>query len=220
MQIIPVIDLKQNLVVHAVRGDRNHYQPIHTVSKLVRNSDIDSVLQGFLQHYPFQTFYIADLDAITGKGNHTALIQQTLARYPALTFWVDNGSQLTNVQPTQANYKTVIGTESQQQAAFISDMDFILSLDFKQQQPAGDMAWFTDARLWPQKVIIMTLNRVGSNAGPEIELLSTLRHQHPDKDLIAAGGVRNNADIETLKQLGISAVLVATALHTGKLVMA
>ena len=66
MKIIPVIDLKDGVVVHAQQGIRDLYQPINTA--LCQSSDIYQVIEAFLGVYDFDTFYIADLNAITHQG--------------------------------------------------------------------------------------------------------------------------------------------------------
>ena len=224
MQIIPVIDLKGGQVVHAVRGDRKHYQPIHLNSGLTASSAVDAVMAGFLNLYPFDTFYIADLDAITGNGadGHCRLIASLLDRYPHIHFWIDNGTQYSGLGSCRPpNYKTVIGTESQQAQPYPTsreaNRDFILSLDFKQRQPSGHPAWFTDAGLWPEDIIVMTLNRVGGQAGPDFDKLSEFCTAYPAKNFIASGGIRDDSDLLRLVEMGIGAALLATALHGGAL---
>lgn len=215
MQIIPVIDLKQGQVVHAVRGDRAQYQAIHAHSVLTHSSAIDAVLSGFLSVFPFKRFYIADLDAIMGAGTHDPLIKKLADDHPEIEFWLDNGSQLADIDNSQPNLKWVIGTESQRFPPCKSDHDFMLSLDFKNQQPAGLPDWFSQAQYWPNTVIAMTLSKVGSNAGPDLDKLIELTQNYPNKHFVAAGGVRNYRDLLKLKEIGIHAALVATALHAG-----
>ena len=217
MQIIPVIDLKDGIVVHAVRGDRAAYQPIHQASCLTTDSDIDAVLAGFLRLYPFKQFYIADLNAITGSGNHQALIDAMLLAHPEIEFWVDSGCQLSEISDGAENMKWVIGTESQQATPSPSPHDFILSLDFKNDLPADRADWFKHSRFWPERLIVMTLNRVGSKSGPDFAKLRALQRQHPQKQWIAAGGVGQKQDLTDLKNAGIEAALVATALHNGSI---
>ncbi|QPK64134.1 histidine biosynthesis protein [Methylomonas sp. LL1] len=215
MRIIPVIDLKDGLVVHAVRGDRARYQPIHLHSGLSHRSDIDAVLTGFLTLYPFNRFYIADLNAITGSGNHRELIESLLYKYPDIDFWIDNGRQISDITQGPPNQKWVLGTESQTSPARRADQPFILSLDFKNQQAAGHPSWFEQADCWPDDIIVMTLSRVGGNQGPDLEKLAELYRRNPDKHFIAAGGVRHLDDLNHLKKVGIQSALVATALHSG-----
>ncbi len=217
MQIIPVIDLKDGQVVHAVRGERAHYQPIHPHSKLTDSSQLSDVLAGFLKLHPFRQFYIADLNAISGNGGHEAMIIAAAKAHPHLEFWLDDGRQWPSLIPELNNIKPVIGTESQRQPPQASQTDFILSLDYKQTQAQGPAAWFTLSQFWPGTVIVMTLHRVGSHDGPDFDKLHALRQSHPAQHFVAAGGVRGYDDLLRLKTLGIQAALVATSLHTGSL---
>ncbi len=214
MRIIPVIDLKDGQVVHAVRGAREHYQPIHLNSRLCASSDADDVIESFLRLYPFDCFYCADLDAICGHGNHTSVIQKLLKKHPDIEFWLDNGTQLAQIQTAQANLKHVIGTESQLAEPSRVEQDYVLSLDFK-QDAMGKRAWFERSEFWPQQIIVMTLGRVGSQGGPDFEKLTELSSLHPEKNWIAAGGVRGPDDLKQLANLRISGILIATALHSG-----
>ncbi|MGZ5030500.1 MAG: HisA/HisF-related TIM barrel protein, partial [Methylobacter sp.] len=111
MKIIPVIDLKNGVVVHARQGNREHYEPINT--GLCKSSDIFQVIEAFLGVYEFDNFYIADLNAITHQGNHDQLIADVLVRYPQITFWVDKGYQkYGEFMPTASNILPVLGSES------------------------------------------------------------------------------------------------------------
>ncbi len=217
MQIIPVIDLKDGLVVHAVRGNREYYQPIHQSSQLTDFSDFYTVLQRFLQLYPFKRFYIADLDAISGSGSHQALIDDVMQSHPDIQFWLDNGCQFTEIKSAQPNLQQVIGTESQQLPPSALAKDYVLSLDYKDQQGKGPAAWFDQSLYWPDVVIAMTLNQVGSDSGPDREKLTQLQRAHPEKQWVAAGGIRHQADLVWLEKNGIHSALLATALHNGSL---
>ena len=217
MKIVPVIDLKDGLVVHAVRGNRTDYQPIHTFSSLTKHSSLEAVMESFLSLYAFKQFYIADLNAITGTDSHQPIIDTLLKNYPELNFWIDNGSQLANLPTSLPNQTWIIGTESQQACVAPINQNVILSLDYQDQQQIGDASWFNNSQYWPDQIIIMTLNRVGSNNGPDFDKLRQLIGQYPDKQFIAAGGIRNNIDLNNLKQLGIHAALVSTALHNGSI---
>ncbi len=219
MQIIPVIDLKGGQVVHAAGGDRSRYQPVHHTSSLCDSSEINDVVARFLKLYPFQTFYIADLDAIGGNGNHDVAIDDLLSQYTNQEFWLDNGSSYQALTTTTrpSNCKPVIGTESQQLPVSLKNAGLILSLDFKHNQALGHPGWLESLELWPETVVVMTLDLVGSNKGPDFEKLSKLCKEHPDKRFVAAGGVRDINDLMQLKTIGIDAVLLASALHNGSI---
>lgn len=218
MKIIPVIDLKDGVVVHARQGNREHYQPINT--NLCKSSDIYQVIEAFLGAYEFDTFYIADLNAITGQGDHNELITKVLTRFPQITFWVDKGYQKYDRDAQHpGNYRPVLGSESyrnetvQEIKAFKNN--FILSLDYLNSNALGAENLFSDPDVWPKNIIIMTLGRVGSNQGPDINKLAEFRKQYPDKNFIAAGGIRDKQDLAALCEAGIHQALVASALHTG-----
>jgi phosphoribosylformimino-5-aminoimidazole carboxamide ribotide isomerase len=218
MQIIPVIDLKDGLVVHATGGDRSRYQPIHLTSSICDSSEINQVLTSFLKLHPFQTFYIADLDAIGGKGSREEAINNLFSRYPNMEFWLDKGSSYQAAMTNRAtNCKPVIGTESQQLPVSLKNTDLILSLDFKHNQVLGHPGWLENPELWPDTMVVMTLDLVGSTKGPDFAKLSRLCKDHPDKQFVAAGGVRDVNDLMRLKTIGIAAVLLASALHNGSI---
>src|SRR5579872_6031882 len=89
MEVIPVLDLKQGVVVHARLGRRDQYRPIET--PLASTSSPVDVARGLLAIHPFETFYIADLDAIEGAGDNDAALTRLKTELPNLVFWVDNG---------------------------------------------------------------------------------------------------------------------------------
>ena len=89
MDVIPVIDLKGGVVVRARMGRRDQYLPIET--PLSPTSDPVDVARGLLDVHPFATLYVADLDAIEGRGDNRATLMRLRARFPQLVLWVDNG---------------------------------------------------------------------------------------------------------------------------------
>jgi phosphoribosylformimino-5-aminoimidazole carboxamide ribotide isomerase len=220
MKIIPVIDLKDGRVVHARQGLRDQYRPIRT--PLCQSSDINRVIQAFLELYDFDTFYIADLNALCAQGNHDTLLTRITTRFPGKKFWIDRGFRPpSSPLDFPENNVPVLGSES-----FGADTlhylkkyreRFLLSLDFSVSGAMGAKSLFTDSDFWPDSVIIMTLARVGSGQGPDIPRLTEYCRSHPGKNFIAAGGIRNKQDLIDLKKLGIRRALVASALHSGAL---
>jgi phosphoribosylformimino-5-aminoimidazole carboxamide ribotide isomerase len=89
MLIVPVIDIKGGLVVHARHGDRGRYEPI--VTPLSRSAEPEAVLEGLLSAARFEAVYIADLDAITARQPSDPVIERLADRHPMLAFWVDAG---------------------------------------------------------------------------------------------------------------------------------
>ncbi|HUL10405.1 MAG TPA: HisA/HisF-related TIM barrel protein [Candidatus Acidoferrum sp.] len=221
MDVIPVIDLKGGAVVHAQRGDRDSYRPVR--SQLCATSEPADVVAGLLAVYPFATLYIADLDAIHARGNARTAIRDIRRRFPEIRLWVDNGL----AEPAACRdwlaedlSELVLGSEAQRDAAVLtalSDDDvrqhLILSLDYGNDRFLGPPDLLAARSLWPERIIVMTLSRVGSRGGPDLDLLRRWRDEAPAKKIFAAGGVRGGEDLLALADCGISGVLVATALH-------
>lgn len=225
MRIIPVLDLKGGVVVRAQMGRRDLYRPI--VTPLSNGPDPVSVAEGLRGLYPFSTFYVADLDAIEGRApNHDAIAR--LAGMPSRPeLWVDAAivqeHSLAAALEERSLYP-VLGTESQRDdlllRRFGSHPNLILSLDFFGDEFRGPNGLLNNPDLWPARIIVMTLGRVGSGAGPDFAKLQRIKAKAGNREVVAAGGVRNEADLRKLSSLGISAALVATSLHDGTLTAA
>ncbi len=220
MQIIPVIDLKNGHVVSAQRGNRSNYQPIK--SALCYSSLLEDVVHDFLSLYPFEKIYIADLNAITQSGNHRQLIDKVVSKYRSVEFWVDNGCKIqAPTVITNQKYRLVIGSENQNNANIhhINTIkNYILSLDFFPTQGyTGPLELMENSNLWPRDIIIMSLDHVGSNNGPDFKRLLNFLEKYPKNNIIAAGGIRNEMDLLQLNKMGVNYALIASALHSGEI---
>jgi phosphoribosylformimino-5-aminoimidazole carboxamide ribotide isomerase len=217
MQVIPVLDLIAGQVVRAKMGDRDAYRPIET--PLSATPDPVDVAAGLLRLAPFSTFYIADLDAILGRGDNFAALGRLKAAFPALELWIDNGAaDAAAVAATRAFGAAVLGSESQRDLSLLArERDALLSLDFRGEAFQGPPELLQRPELWPERVIVMTLGRVGSGAGPDLDRLAAIRAIAGDRRLYAAGGVRGDADLAALEAAGAAGVLVASALHDGRI---
>jgi len=222
MQIIPVIDIKQGHVVHAIRGQRDQYQPIQ--SKLCNGSNPNSIVAAFLKLYPFSVVYVADLDAIAGQGNNHDIINTIHNDYPQLTLWLDSGiSTLEDIKNKKSlRIIDVIGTETginKDELSLIKEQypESVLSLDYADGQLLGDASILYSIDAWQNNVIVMTLNRVGSNIGTDLKSIKLIKERAPGKCIYAAGGISGFKDLKSLQQINIDGALVATALHSENL---
>ena len=227
MQIIPGIDLLNNVVVHAKRGQRQHYQPIQSL--LTASSAPLDIVTALLELYPFHTLYIADLDAICGTGNNDSAILAISQAYPNLTIWLDCGIGQMNARALYigGNIRPVVGSENIQTLqdyraiSYACQSKHVLSLDYSTTSAMGISELHQSARFWPDDTICMTLNAVGINQGVDIERLNMLIKMNNARKsrsrLYAAGGVRNIADLQALAEIGVTGALVATALHNKQL---
>jgi phosphoribosylformimino-5-aminoimidazole carboxamide ribotide isomerase len=222
MEVIPVIDLKDGIVVHARMGIRSAYAPIATpFSSTSRPND---VARGLLSIFPFKKFYVADLNAIENKGNNNAALKQLSVEFPDLVFWVDAG--IADVHDAERWLESgfghlVLGSETQRDSDLIRYLcrnnRTILSLDFRGDAFLGPASLLNEPDMWPINVIVMTLARVGSASGPDMNRLKSIKSRANNRWVYAAGGVRDANDLALLGQAGIAGALVATSLHNGKL---
>jgi phosphoribosylformimino-5-aminoimidazole carboxamide ribotide isomerase len=230
MRVIPVIDLKSGVAVHAVRGRRERYRPLH--GGLVAGADPLDVARAFRTDLGLDELYVADLDAIAGRPLHRDALAALAREARAM---VDAGA--TDVAPVRrllelGAARVVIGTETLADRAKLGrlraelpDAPLVLSLDLR-----GDRVLSPDAELrrlqaaealallersGVTEVIVLDLERVGSGAGPDVALVGELCARFPDVELLAGGGVRDLADLCALAEAGAAGALVATALHGG-----
>jgi HisA/HisF family protein len=218
--VIPALDLKDGSVVQAKGGNRADYRPI--ASPFGAAADPVAIARGLLAVTGSPSLYIADLDAIAGSGNHFELVRGLAYALPGVTVWIDAGfSDVADCAfwlPVGATL--VIGSEG---LAAVDDWreihgafgeSVVLSLDFDADGRQGPEALFDDSALWPSRVIAMSLTRVGTEAGPDIDRLKSLIDLADGRAIFAAGGIGHARDLAALASLEVQGALLATALHS------
>ncbi|HEX6745200.1 MAG TPA: HisA/HisF-related TIM barrel protein [Solirubrobacteraceae bacterium] len=153
MRVVGVIDLKGGAAVHAVRGERERYRPVHSA---IGGDDGDALAlaRGFRDALGLEEIYVADLDAIVGgsghaagsddaairagAGAHTALLRALAAEARVM---VDAGVS----EPAQAQalldlgvHRVIVGTETlsgpdalDRMVAELPDGAVVLSVDLR-----------------------------------------------------------------------------------------
>ena len=219
--VIPVIDLKGGVVVHARGGARADYRAIET--PLGAAHDPVGLARALLAITGSPILYVADLDAILGQGNHFDLCREMADALPGTALWIDAGfGGVTDCAfwlPLGANL--VIGSESlaaidkwhELHATF--GQSLVLSLDFAPDGLRGPQALLAQPGLWPNRVIVMSLGRVGGQSGPDLDRLTAIVEASEGRAVHAAGGVRGIGDLVAIAAAGACGALVATALHSG-----
>lgn len=222
--IIPVLDLKQGAVARARAGDRANYRPIAT--PLAEGSAPGAVLAGLLRLAPFRTVYVADLDAIAGAGGHGGIVRDLAAASPDLRIWLDGGfdTAAAAAEAASGGVIPVLGSESLKDSGelvaaleLLGPAGFVLSLDYRGGRFLGPAETEERRDLWPEQVILMTLDRVGMGEGPDLAALEALIGAAEGRAIFAAGGVRGASDLLALRAIGVAGALVASALHDGRL---
>jgi phosphoribosylformimino-5-aminoimidazole carboxamide ribotide isomerase len=236
MQVIPVLDLLDGHVVRAVRGERTAYRPIQ--SHLAAASEPLPIARALLAASGASTLYIADLGAILQRGAHASTLAALRAALHGIHLWLDAGyadyasmralfdhiDAIGQCNGHAAHHKLatlvpVFGTESLHDihalhAAETAGLSPILSLDHRAGHLVAAAALERTSAWWPSRVIAMTLDQVGSYAGPDLTTFERIRTSAAaHTTVIGAGGIRNRADLTAAAGTGATAWLVASALH-------
>jgi HisA/HisF family protein len=219
--VIPVLDLKDGVVMHARGGKRADYRPLETPFGTA--NDPLAIARGLLAVTFAPALYVADLDAIEGSGNNLEACRDLADALPQTALWIDAGfsdvGECLFWLPLGATL--VIGSES---LATVDDWNdiraslgqsVVLSLDFEGSALRGPAALLEDPALWPESVIVMSLNRVGSSQGPDLENLAAILAQAGGRGVYSAGGVADAGDLARVAEAGARGALAATAIHSG-----
>lgn len=235
MLLIPVIDLMRGQVVRAMRGDRQSYRPI--VSKLCAGSDPIEMARALCRHCASSRLYVADLDALTGGVAQATVVRDLLQALPALELWLDAGfadaaaahALRERIGAPAARVMPVFASESLRSLSALREAfavprsgasSGVLSLDRRDGQRLDPAGCWDHPELWPGRVIVMTLERVGADAGPDLDTLREVHARAPAAQLVGAGGIRHADDLVRARDAGAHAWLVASALHDGRLAAA
>jgi phosphoribosylformimino-5-aminoimidazole carboxamide ribotide isomerase len=241
MQIVPVIDVYRTQAVRGIGGRRDEYRPVQ--SRLIASTDPLEVALAFREHFGLTMLYVADLDAIVDRRPHLELYR-SLARAGFQT-WVDAGVHSVAEAEVVAEWDAdtvILGLESCPSLSLLEEFycptatgriraretdRLLFSLDLRNGVPITPPEWpamtaldivakAVDAGF--RRLLVLDLKDVGTNTGGGTdELLRQIRARWPQITLVAGGGVRGVDDLRRLSDLGVDAVLLASALHDGRL---
>jgi phosphoribosylformimino-5-aminoimidazole carboxamide ribotide isomerase len=239
MRIIPVMDLQGGHVVQAVAGQRSQYRPVRSV--FAGDARPATVARGLVEQFGFRQVYVADLDAITGgPANQEAL---TAIAAAGLHLLLDAGVGSPDQARVWLSHATlapafaglIVGLESLTSPGLLAPClqaigpeRAVFSVDLKHGRPLTAVAAWRDLEAEAiaeaaigrgfTRLILLDVARVGGGQGPGLEALCRrLRNRYPQLELIGGGGVRGIEDLQQLAAAGCDAVLVATALHRGRI---
>ena len=220
MRIIPVIDLMGGVVVRAVAGRRYEYRPIR--SQLVDSPDPPHVAERLLEASGATELYVADLDAII-TGNPVGNGVREFLTGVGVDVLFDGGFRtLPNIDDFPHPVRPVIASETFGRPTS-AEAEWAFSIDLNDGASVGNVgspvSLAADAvAAGFRTLIVLDVARVGTDTGPgTTAFLGDIRARFPEVELIAGGGIRDRDDTARLTDLGVDAVLVASALHDGRL---
>lgn len=220
--------------MRGVAGSRDRYRPVE--SCLASSSDAEEIARGFREKLGLSQLYLADLDAILHHRRNLPVYRRLADEGFAL--YVDAGlreagaaADILNsgASAVVAGLETIAGPESLRTLCRDYGRErVIFSLDLKAGVPMGNttawgggepmqlVEWAVDCGAG--RLIVLDLAQVGTEQGlVTLPLCRDVRATYPDVELITGGGVRGVADLDLLAAAAIDGVLVASALHDGRI---
>lgn len=235
LPLIPVIDIRLGIAVHAIAGDRTNYKPLR--SSIVSGVEPASIVRQLAARIPsLQKCYIADLDAIEGRSlNRCTMAELVRVGMPLL---VDAGSSNPGdveelldlgVQTVVVSSESCSDLEGLRRIARQFDAGQVCaSIDLKAGELlTRDPAWVDRTALdlashivasGINQTVVLDLKSVGTSRGiPTLDLCKSICDQFPELAVITGGGVHSWSCLQDAEEAGVNGVLVGSALHDGRL---
>ncbi len=238
MKLIPVLDIRQGVAVHAVRGERRHYAPVR--SALCASANPVELASAYAERLRPSFLYAADLDAIESGIINQSLVQDLVRCGTPL--WIDAGVR--SVEHSEALIsagvaRVVLATESlpdlrvlRRFVDAIGPDQLLLSIDMRNGEMLLKDSGFGATLASPETVarlgleaglrhfLLLDVAQTGSFSGLAswaARLLEGLRPLSTEATWSVGGGCSGVSDLEALETFGCAFVLVGSLLHQGTL---
>ena len=240
MQLIPVLDLAHGVAVQARAGSRARYAPAESALTPGVAGDPLALIQAYRDILGARECYVADLDAIQGGGIQRGLLRDLARAAAPCGLLLDAGIsdpggalEILDMGPD----RVVVGLETLRSfgdlasiAAAAGPDRVIFSLDLRLGRPMLHPANRAADGVEPDAVslagravaagvktlLALDVGRVGTGGGMDLALVETIRRGFPSVRLLAGGGVGDRRDLDRIRDAGCDGVLVATAIHAGR----
>jgi phosphoribosyl isomerase A len=223
--LLPAVDVSQGRAVQLVQGVAG--------SERMFGDPIDAALAW--QRQGTQWIHLVDLDAAFGRGHNRDLIRQVVGCLDVnveVSGGIRDDDSLREALATGCR-RVNIGTAALEDPqwcakAIIENGDRIaVGLDVRGNRLAA-RGWTRDSgqlydvldrldRDGCQRYVVTDVNKDGTLAGPNLDLLGTVCSR-TDRPVIASGGIASTDDLHSLAELtpiGIEGAIIGTALYTG-----
>ena len=233
--IVPVMDVRGSVALHARAGRREDYLPVEGV--LGHGADPLKLAKSMVEILGLNEIYVADLDAIAGASPNFDLIR-ALDEIGIMT-WIDagikSGSARRKLQDAGADF-IIVATETLPGAQVLGEIvaagsvdRLVFSLDLKggRSLVAPNSNWTSDApidliseaaKLGISRFLLLETAGMGTGRGfGNADLIHLVRNRFPGAEIAVGGGVSGIEDVHSLLKNGIDRVLVGSALHDGRI---
>lgn len=234
MNIIPAIDLKDGKCVRLLQGD---------FDKTTEYSDDPALVARQFAALAATDLHIVDLDgARYGEQRNTDIVT-SIAEESQLSIQLGGGvrdAETVEKWFAAGVSRCVIGslaiTEPDTVKAWLSRFGgdrivfaFDVRMDEQNEPIITTHGWTKDSEATffecvddfmsagLKHVLCTDVSRDGAMAGPNFELYQRIMNEYPELQLQASGGVRDIADLEKLRHLGVPAAISGRALLDGKI---
>ena len=229
IELIPAIDLIDGKCVRLTKGD-------YSQKTIYNEAPVSQALE--FQRLGFRRLHIVDLDGAQSK--HIVNDDVLMAITQATDLIVDFGGGIKSEDDIEKAFQAgahmvTIGSVAVTEPEMFMDWlrkygaeKIILGADVRNGMVSIN-GWKEDSseELLPflekyinagvRNVLCTEISKDGTMAGPAIELYCKVMAQYPHLHLIASGGVSSNADIYSLQENGIPAVVFGKAYYEGKI---
>ena len=233
MRIIPAIDLQGGKCVRLYKGD---------FARVTEYSDDPVAVARDFSTLQVRDLHIVDLDgARTGSQENQELVGKLCAN---TGLSVQLGGGIRNVDTVtdwlqRGVARCVIGSLAVTDPGLVAEWmvtfgagRIVIALDVSIDESGPVVAshgWTrsSGASLWDcidaladagmEHLLCTDISRDGAMSGPNFELYADIVRRYPQLGLQASGGVRNAADLERLRGLGIPAAITGKALLDGRI---
>ena len=222
--IFPAIDLKNGQSVRLYQGD---YQSVTKINE----EPIQQALQ--INKAGIKQLHLVDLDgAKSGQPENLPMIKQIRQNFKGF-LELGGGIRTYQIARQYLNLgidRIVIGSAALKDPQLVKQLlnDFgsqkiAIGIDGKNGQIATE-GWLkqSDVKMssliskmnefGAQNFIVTDVSRDGAMRGPNLDLLTSLKKEIPQVNLIASGGIRNVEDLKTLQKMGIEESIIGKAL--------
>ena len=222
--IFPAIDLKNGQSVRLYQGD---YQAVTTINEEPIQQALEINKAGIKQ------LHLVDLDgAKSGQPENLPMIKQIRQNFRG---FLELGGGIRTYQIAQQYLnlginRIVIGSAALKNPQLVKQLldDFgsqkiAIGIDGKNGQIATE-GWLeqSDVKMTSliskmnefgaENFIVTDVSRDGAMQGPNLDLLTNLKEEIPQVNLIASGGIRNVEDLKALQKIGIEESIIGKAL--------
>lgn len=215
MEIIPVIDIMNGIAVSGKSGRREGYTELKTVFA----DSCDPV--EIAKNLPFKRLYVADLDGIMkGAPNIKMLEELSRIRQLMVDVGIRNLSDYNRISHLDADI--IVGSETLRDFETLETISrgrqsIVFSIDIKDREVMSPFLSRDPIETFEllagriKRFIVLNISSVGTLSA-DFSLLEKLKI--PDVEVYYGGGIKKE-NINELKKIGVSGVLMGTALHRG-----